>query len=210
MTRRSDLDGAFGGGEALVAGQEGEAFGLLTEQTGGEVAVADTDLTVVGDGTVDAERLQAFTDGFCSIGSGLAAFLDGDSSTAGVGPLHVLEADGLGFFSHRVRVDALGFANLVGFLNAVDAVLVQNFQDIGHAAFLTFKFHFSSCHGMSSLYKFVTDNFVVFVQGEAGAVAFSHLKVTGTLFEGAEHGADLAAQTFAEVFQRSTNQQAAF
>ena len=50
-----DLDGAFGSGEALVASQESEALGLLAEQTSGEVAVAYADLTVVGDGTVDAE-----------------------------------------------------------------------------------------------------------------------------------------------------------
>ena len=57
-----DADGAFGGGEGLVAGQEREALGLLAEQHGAQVAVAQADLAVFGDGAVDAEGLQALAD----------------------------------------------------------------------------------------------------------------------------------------------------
>ena len=63
-----DADGAFGGGEGLVAGQEGEALGLFAQQHGGQVAVADAHLAVVGDRAGDAEGLQALAEGFGDVG----------------------------------------------------------------------------------------------------------------------------------------------
>ena len=42
-----NLDGALCGCERLVAGEEGETFCLFAEETGGEVAVAESDLTVI-------------------------------------------------------------------------------------------------------------------------------------------------------------------
>ena len=57
-----DADGALGGGKGLVAGQEGEALGLLAEQHGAQVAVAQTHLAVLGHRAVDAEGLQAHAD----------------------------------------------------------------------------------------------------------------------------------------------------
>ncbi len=57
--RAGDADRPFGGGERFVAGQEGEALGLFLQQPGGQVAVAEADLAVVGDRTGDAEGLQA-------------------------------------------------------------------------------------------------------------------------------------------------------
>ncbi len=50
-----DLDGAFGGCERFVTGEESETFGLLTEKTGGEVTVSDTHLAVIGHRTGDTE-----------------------------------------------------------------------------------------------------------------------------------------------------------
>ena len=39
-----------------------EALGLLVQQHGAQIAVAQTHLTLVGDGTGDAESLQALAD----------------------------------------------------------------------------------------------------------------------------------------------------
>ena len=57
-----DADGALGGGEGLVAGQEREALGIIAEQHGAQVAMAQTHLAVLGHRAVDAEGLQAHTD----------------------------------------------------------------------------------------------------------------------------------------------------
>ena len=86
-----DADRAFGGGKGLVAGQEGEALGLVAEQHGAQVAVAQADLAVVGDGAGDAEALQADADGLGSLGGGLHALLDGDRRADAVRPGGVLK-----------------------------------------------------------------------------------------------------------------------
>ena len=68
-----DADGALGGGEGLVAGQEGRSTSVSSrEQHRAQVAVAQADLAVVGDGAGDAERLQADADGLGGFGGGLA------------------------------------------------------------------------------------------------------------------------------------------
>ena len=53
-----DLYRAFGGGKGFVAGEEAEALGLLGKEHLAEVAVAETDFSVVGNGAGNAEALQ--------------------------------------------------------------------------------------------------------------------------------------------------------
>ena len=90
-----DADSTFSGGEGLVAGEEAEALRLLGQEHRAQVAVAEADLAVVGDGAVDAEGLQAFADGGSGFRSGLDALLHGDGSADGVSPASVFKADGL-------------------------------------------------------------------------------------------------------------------
>ena len=138
-----NLDGAFGCGERLVAGQEGEALRLLAEQTGSQVAMADAHLAVVGYGAGDAECLQADADGLGSVGSILAALLDGDGRTYHVSPLGVLEANHLRVFASLIRIQTGLFANSVRLFDIFDAVLVQSSQNLLHTTVLTLKLHFS-------------------------------------------------------------------
>ena len=102
-----DADGAFGGGEGLVTGQEGKALGLVPKQHSAQVAVAQTNLAVVCYGTGDAEGLQADADGGGGVGGGLDALLHGDGSAHGVGPAGVLKADGLDALDDLIGVEAL-------------------------------------------------------------------------------------------------------
>ena len=68
-----DADGAFRSGKGLVTCQEGRSTcDLLAQQHRAEVAVAQTDLAVVGDRAVDAECLQAFADNTGCLRRGLA------------------------------------------------------------------------------------------------------------------------------------------
>ena len=90
-----DLNGALGGGEGFVAGEEAEALGLIGKEHGAEIAVAEADLTVFGDGTGNAERLQADTDRGSRVGRLLAAGLQRDRRADGVCPNGVFKADGL-------------------------------------------------------------------------------------------------------------------
>ena len=137
-----DADGALGGGEGLVAGQEGEALGLVPQQHGGQVAVAQADLAVVGDGAGNAEGLQADADGLGGLGGGGAALLDGDGGAHDVGPAGVLKGDGLNLLHGLVGVDAGCIADALGLFDGLDAVLMQDGIDVVNPALITFK----QCH----------------------------------------------------------------
>ena len=108
-----------------MAGQEGEALRLVAQQTGGQVAMANTHLAVVGDTAGDAERLQANTDSLGGVGSHLATLLQGDGGTTYVSPLGVLKTDLLGLLTGLVGVDAILVADGVGLLDILDAVGIQ-------------------------------------------------------------------------------------
>ena len=58
--------GALGGGKALVAGQEGEALGLVAQKHGAQVAVAKAHGALCGHRAGDGEGLQALADGGCT------------------------------------------------------------------------------------------------------------------------------------------------
>jgi len=134
-----DADGAFGGREGLVAGEEAEALGVFTQQHGAEIAVAETDFAVLCDGTVDAEGLQALADGSGGVGSGLDALLDGDGGADRVRPAGVLKADRLNALDNFIRVKTLGLADFSAFLDGTDAVLSEDAIDLVDSSFVTFK-----------------------------------------------------------------------
>ena len=122
-----------------MAGQEREAFGLLVQQHGAQIAVADTDLALVRNRTGDAEGLQSGADPLGGFSSVLGAFLDSDSGAQFIGPLYVFEADGLGAFHDGVSVNALAVGKSFNFLEVFESVLVQNRLQLRHAAFIVFK-----------------------------------------------------------------------
>ena len=75
-----NADSAFRGSKGFVASEEREALGLLVQQHRAQIAVAQTNLTLVSDGTGDAERLQTFADAGGRFRSGLNALLQRDGS----------------------------------------------------------------------------------------------------------------------------------
>ena len=122
-----------------MTGQEGEALGVVGEQHSAQVAVAQTDLAVLGDGAGNGEGLDALADDGSGLGSVLGALLDGQGAAQGVGPLGVLEGDGLGVVDDLTRVEALVGADLQSFLEGGDAVLSEALADLLDAALVAFE-----------------------------------------------------------------------
>ena len=135
----SDLDRALGSRKGLVAREESEALGLLIEQHGAQVAVADTDLTLVSDGTGNTESLQAYADPFCCLCSGLRVLFHGDRRSELICPFDILEADGLCTLNDAVGIHALAVCKSLYILKALEAVLVKNGLQLRHTSFIVFK-----------------------------------------------------------------------
>ena len=131
----SDADSALSGSEGLVASQEREALGVVTEEHGAQVAVTQTNLAVLGNGAGHAEGLEALADDSGGLRGVLGALLDGESAAEGVGPLGVLERDGLDALDDLARIDA----DLLGLLEGGDAVLSEARVDLVDAALVTFE-----------------------------------------------------------------------
>ena len=119
-----------------MAGQESEALGFLVQQHGAQVAVADTDLALIRNRTGNAEGLQGGADPLGGFRSVLRAFLDGDSGAQFIGPLYILEADGLGALHDGVGVDALAVGERFDFFKIFESVFVQDRLQLRHAAFI--------------------------------------------------------------------------
>ena len=94
---------------------------------------------VLGDGAGNGERLDALADDGSSLRSGLGLALDSESAAEGVGPLSVLEGDGLGVVDDLTRVEALVGADLQSFLEGGDAVVGEALVDLVSAALVTFE-----------------------------------------------------------------------
>ena len=134
-----DTDGALCGGEGLVAGEEGEALGVVVEEHCGQIAVADTDLAVICDGAVKAEALEADTDHLCGLCGGLYAGLDGDGRADTVCPADVLKADGLDVLGDLVGIEALCLADLSALFDRADAVLCEDTVYLVDSSLVAFK-----------------------------------------------------------------------
>ncbi len=96
-------------------------------------------------------------------------------------------------------VDVLG--------SAVEAAIVtlRLFQRfIGIVALL------DEVHHLAQIDELIADDQVLFVQSNAGHIALGHFQITGAFRAGGEHGAHLAPQALAQVFQGSAHCQAAF
>ena len=144
VSHLSDLDGTLSSGERLVAGQEGEALSLFAEQTGCQVAVAQTYLTVVSDTSGDAESLQPDTDSLSALSSVFAALLDSDSSTGNISPLCILKADALCVLANLIRIDAQLVANFVCLFEVLDAIGLEGSVDLCLTTLLAFVLNFSN------------------------------------------------------------------
>lgn len=119
--------------------QEAEAFRFVAQEHGGQVAVAQAHLAVVGHGAGNAEGLEPFADGFSGVGGLRAALLDGDGGAHHIGPAGVFKGDRLDSVDDFTDVDALGKAELFRFFNGTDAVLGQGFVDLLDAAVVGFE-----------------------------------------------------------------------
>ena len=134
-----DTDSALSSRKGLVTCQEAEALCLFLEQHLAEVAVTETNLTLISNRTRNAECLEAFADCSGSVGSSGAVLLDSDSAAYCVSPLSVLEADGLDLLNFMIDVKTLCLADVGTFLDGVDAVVLQNSKDLGFASVVGFK-----------------------------------------------------------------------
>ena len=134
-----DLDRAFGGREGLVAREESKALGVFIQQHRAQIAVAEANLALVGDGTGDAERLKTLADALGGFGGGGHAFLHRDGGAQFVGPLHVFKADGLGALHDGIRVHALGVVIGLDLVKVLEAVLVKHRLELRHTTFIVFK-----------------------------------------------------------------------
>ena len=134
-----DADGALGGGEGLVARQEGEALGLIPQQHSAQIAVAQTHLAVLSHRARDAEGLEADADGLGGLGSGLNILLQCDGRADTVGPAGVFKADGLDALHDLIGVKAGSLADLPALLHAGDSVLRQDGIDFLDSSLVAFK-----------------------------------------------------------------------
>ena len=119
--------------------------------------MAESDLTVIGDRTGDAEALQAFANIFCSLDCIFCLFLQRDGGAYDIGPLRVFEAYHLGLLTSLVRIETCCVTDLVGFFDILDAVFVERSENLLDTAVLTFKFYFSN-HSVALLLFFTWIN----------------------------------------------------
>jgi len=110
--------------------------------------MAETDLAVLGHGAGDAEGLEAFADGRCGLRGGLGVLLDGNRTTEGIGPLGVLERDGLNVGRDVIWVEAEVGADLQGVLEIGDAILLAGLGDLVDATLIAFE---RNCHSVQLL-----------------------------------------------------------
>ena len=119
--------------------KECEALGLLLKEHLAKVAVSETNLTGVGNGSGDTECLESFSDSGCSIGSLAASLLDSDGSTYGVCPLSVFEADGLNALDQMINIKSCVLSDLLSLIDGPDTVLSEFGKDLGLSSFIRFK-----------------------------------------------------------------------
>ena len=141
-------DCAFRSGERFVTGAECKAFGAVFKKHGSEVAVTETDFAVICDGTGNAEGLETFTESLGDFGSNGLTALDGDSRADEVSPAGIFKADRLNVFDALIDVETFVLADLFGFFNGGDSVVVQKLVDLIDTAFIAFK----QWHGNDSSY----------------------------------------------------------
>ena len=137
--RARDADGPFGGGKALMPGEEGEAMRLLAQQHGRQIAMAAADRALIRNRTGDAERLQPDADLLGRLGGGLDALLERNRGARGIRPAGVLKRDGLNAAHDAGGIHARLVADALGVLKPVDAMLGEDGVDLVDPSFVAFK-----------------------------------------------------------------------
>ena len=139
-----NADGAFRSGKGLMAGKEREAIGVLAEQHFAEIAVAETDLALLGNRAGHAERLQTLADDGRGFGSVLHAALDRQRDTEGVCPNRVIKRDRLHTLDDRFHIDALGVAQSGSVFQGTEIIFGEKLFDFVHASLFAFELHIVS------------------------------------------------------------------
>ena len=101
------------------------------QQHGAQVAMAQADMTLLGNGAGHGEGFQALADGGGAVGGALQAALDSDGGAQGVSPDSVIKADGLNAANDLVAVDALGKEHFVAGVQRLEAVGFQALVNFG-------------------------------------------------------------------------------
>ena len=131
--------------EGLVTRKERKAFCFFGKEHGSQVAVTESHTALFGDGTGNAERLQALADAAGCVRGGFYFALNADGGAQGVRPHGVFKGDGLNAFYKGFNVNAGVFADFSCFLKGGNAVFGEADLDFRHSSFFSFKFsHYRS------------------------------------------------------------------
>ena len=94
---------------------------------------------VFGDGSGNAESLQADADGFSRINSRTAILPDGNGRPYGICPAGIFKGDGLDFLDGLIRINAGILADITAFFYAFNAVFFQHAEDFIYSSVITFE-----------------------------------------------------------------------
>jgi hypothetical protein len=137
--RTGQADRSLGGRERFVTGTESEAVGLFEQKHRGQIAVADTDFSLVGDRAGDAEALEAFAERSGDFRRFSLAFFYRDGRADGICPTGVFKRDRLNFFGNGIGIYAFFFTDFPGVFRSLHVVLLQQFGDLRDTTFVSFK-----------------------------------------------------------------------
>ena len=135
-------------GKAFVSGKEGEAMRGFGKQHRAKIAVAQTHLTLIGNGAGYAERLQAFAYAFGRFRRALNALLQRYRRAEGICPNRVFKGDGLNALHYAAHVYAMLLGEGFACFKAVEPILCKHGAQGIYSSFVSFK----SDHLYASLY----------------------------------------------------------
>ena len=121
--------------------QEAEAAGLLAQQHGRQVAMAQANGPLIRNRAGDAECLQANADGLGSICSCFAALLQRNGSAKGIGPDSVFKSNRLNGADDSIHIDALLFGIGLYFFQGGEAIFSHAFFNLFDSSIVTFKLY---------------------------------------------------------------------
>ena len=98
----------------------------------------------------DAECLQAFADGGGGLACRLHAGFQRNGNAKRISPNGVFKSNGLNALYDFFHIDALGKAEIAGFLKACKTILCKTLLDFGHSSLFAFEFYIVSHSELSS------------------------------------------------------------
>ena len=98
--------------------------------------MSQTNLTLIGNGAGNTERLQALADCSGSLGSFSAALLDCDGSAYGVSPASVLKANRLDLLNLIVNIQTGILGDLLSLLDGSNSIAIQNGIDFVNSSLI--------------------------------------------------------------------------